>query len=168
MYTTKIYLKPESPALTATQINELLRTGIDRIETSTIDKDNIIGDVRDDIQGGCYGARDGKTYEGVTVYVDYTEVESEGNIAARILEYPHSKVDDELVEALDAERGNTYNYEYMEVDNHVEYAITDKLTFVKFHLGGDIRGNYSSWYAIAIDSDEFASILFSFDKEDQG
>ena len=167
MYTTKIYLKSDAPELTATQINELLRTGIDRVETSTIDKDNIIGDVRDGIQGGCYGARDGKTYEGVTVYLDCREVESEGNVAQRLLEYPHSIVDDSLVEAIDAERGNTYNYEYMVVDNHVEFTITEKLTFVRFHLGGDIRGNYSSWYAISIDPDEFASILFSFDKENQ-
>ena len=66
MYTTKIYLKSEALALTVDQINDLLRTGIDRIETSTVNKEGIIGDVRDGIEGGCYGVRDGKIHGGVT------------------------------------------------------------------------------------------------------
>lgn len=129
-------------------------------------------EARNGITGGCYGARDGKSHEGLTVYIDACLLperwlDEDGdeivNIEVLLNEYAHElEVDPdqtrELLEALghESKRDNTYNYlGQSEYDPHPlshadfeAYSTKDdygaNVVIVKFHCGGDIRGNYSS------------------------
>lgn len=126
--------------------------------------------VRVGVSGGCYGARDGKSYDGLTVYADATQfpersLDSDGDEIVNI----YSLIDNmggELVEDLDGDifrdaceglglevsRNNTYNYAgqdsetpYFLVDADYSIIEGEKSSFlaIKFHCGGDIRGNYT-------------------------
>ena len=130
-------------------------------------KDQI--EILNGVSGGCYGARDGKQYEGLTVWCSpdlFPEryLDDQGDEIVNL----HKIVNNygALVEGLDGEklldifedlgieskRDNTYNYM-----GHDEYSCnsmfdadfsiieTEKTTIlvIKWHCGGDIRGNYT-------------------------
>ena len=137
--------------------------------------------VREGISDGCYGARDNKSYEGLTVWVDARQVteryiDSEGDELVnfvRLLE-KHG----ELVEGLDGDTfediqwrmtcqmssDNSYNYlGHGEEDVHsmfgIDFTVITSMDdegvaylSVKFHCGGDIRGNYSEKIVYKFDS----------------
>lgn len=131
-------------------------------------------EVSDGVTGGCYGARDGSTYEGYTVWIDASALPERslidlGDGTKQELVNPFALIENfggELVEDLDGDvfadacedlglkvsRNNTYNYAGHSDDSPAflvdcDYAVIegDDKAFlsIKFHLGGDIRGNYT-------------------------
>lgn len=128
---------------------------------------------RDGISGGCYGARNGSTYRGLTVYIDavlfperWLDGEDEYvNIAVLLDEYATELEGldaDSFLDACEAlgheiKHDNTYNYLGHNSEDPIAFQGVDfkcvqtepgeygcKVVVVRFHCGGDIRGNYSS------------------------
>lgn len=124
---------------------------------------------REGVTGGCYGARDGSSYEGVTLYIHPKDlpdrmIDSDGDELVNIY---HLIQDNggELVEDLDGEtfeelseqlghevrRDNTYNYNgnsdqpvfMFDADFAVIEGKDACFLSIKFHCGGDVRGNYT-------------------------
>lgn len=131
-------------------------------------------EARDGVSGGCYGARDGQEYKGLTLYIDATLcpdrfLDDDGDEVVNIAKLIEA-FGGELVEGLDGDtfesiaedlghtvgRDNTYNYAGHDSDTphflfDSDFAIVgtendDAPYFlsIKFHCGGDVRGNYTS------------------------
>jgi hypothetical protein len=129
------------------------------------------------VTGGCYGARDGSSSEGITVWLSLSEVvercidgdtEYYNPLAAlnehgELVEGLDGDIfEDTLSSALEIKSDNSYNYstdfggpdsEYLCPMVDFDFSvITSKdgggpcFISVKFHCGGDIRGNYTSKY----------------------
>lgn len=128
--------------------------------------------VRSGISGGCYGARDGKTHDGLTVFADATQFpERFKNSDGDEIVNPYSLIENmggELIEGLDGDvfteacedlgcdirRDNSFNYEGRDSSNphflvDIDFAVIlnkengAAFLAVKFHCGGDIRENYT-------------------------
>jgi len=136
--------------------------------------------VREGVTGGCYGARDGSTQKGITLWVSASEypgrwVNRDGtemvNYWALLNEYGTFRGQDEYGAAermaslfgLEFESDNSYNYEgsgqrpqgLSTINfNYLRREGGGIISFVEFHFGGDVRGNYSNPY------------IFEFDDED--
>ena len=122
-------------------------------------------------QNGCYGARDGSYFSGLTVWLDprlMPERFLDGddgkevvNLAVLMEEFGtrHDDIDgDSLLAAWDVmglkyKSDNTYNYLGFHIEDptalqhtnvHVHEGEERVTVIVEYHLGGDIRGNYSS------------------------
>lgn len=140
------------------------------------------------IMGGCYGARDGKQYEGLTAWIDALDLperwlDSDGD---EIVNLAHLLDDNlELVKNVDADNlldvfyevgidsksNNTYNYEgdsetpYMLFGaNYDVVELGDKTCLIiKFHLGGDPRGNYTKHYLFKTEHiDDIYSVIYPY------
>ena len=123
---------------------------------------------RNGIIGGCYGARNGKTHRGLTLFVSPCEfpdrwIDSEGdeivNLYHSIIDNCDSELDcdeetfDRYLEVFnikEVQHYNTYNdcgevYRLFDVEFKV-YETEDGscILAAEFHCGGDIRGNYAS------------------------
>lgn len=153
---------------------------------------------RKGVSGGCYGARDGKSYTGLTVYMSPDElpdrwIDSDGD---EIVNYWHllndsgtcrGKVSDSFVERFQGIYGvetngdNSCNYQGHDSDtpfslyeiNFSTYIRPDgsAIAVVEFHCGGDPRGNYTSPYLFEFHySDDMYSALYpySYLKEGEG
>ena len=140
-------------------------------------------DVRNGVLGGCYGARDGKQYEGFTVYVPYTDltdrwIDEDGdeivNIAKVLIDtcIEWQKVKNIDTTSIVGSLDNSYNWHNECSDrvylsqtinyNVIETAQNQALVFIEFHGGGDVRGNYSSPYLFVFDSiNDFYECVFS-------
>ena len=144
---------------------------------------------RDGWTGGCYGARDGSSGKGLTLFVSPNElpdrfIDEEGdeevNYWALLNEYGDckGKVDEDTLErfidmfGLEEEfHENSYNYAGHSSEtpcslfgiNFKVYKGTDGscLAVVEFHCGGDVRGNYTSPYLFKFDDiDDLYSAVF--------
>jgi len=142
-------------------------------------------DVRDGVSGGCYGARDGNNYEGLTLWIDASILperwidEGDEIVNIRVLFDEYSQqtlsIDGETFLDLMYESGveiksdNTYNYiGHNEEDvlplQHVDYSIIEfeksVVVVAKFHCGGDVRGNYTDYYVYGFSCiDDVYSVL---------
>lgn len=144
--------------------------------------------VSEGVSGGCYGARDGKSYEGLTVYADASQfperfLDSDGDEIVN----PYTLIENmggELVEDLDGDifseacedlglvvsRNNSYNYAGH--DSETPHFLVDfdfatiegkdkAFLVVKFHCGGDIRGNYTERVVFKFSSmDDIYSVIY--------
>lgn len=141
--------------------------------------------IRDGVSHGCYGATDGSTREGITLYLDplvFPErwVDDEGDEIVNIAMLLHNHA--ELIECEDVEgieaslealglegkSDNTYNYLGNSEDdpctlqdvNFTAYSNPEDdfygaiIVILKFHCGGDPRGNYTREYAYKFDEPE--------------
>ena len=147
------------------------------------------GTIRKGVSGGCYGARDGKSYEGYTFFAhlknwderfldsDFDEIVNPWTLIEEYSVNGLSPINDESVdeicEAFDSKDENTYNYSGQTnedarflTDFHFRVVAKDdecgkQVMFVRFHEGGDIRGNYGEWYVCTFDSiDELYSVIY--------
>jgi hypothetical protein len=134
-------------------------------------------EVRDGVTGGCYGARDGSSSEGFTVWIDASELPDReimdyGDGTKQELVNIFSLIENyggELIEDLDGDvfsdacedlglkvsRNNTYNYAGHDAETpafkvDADFAVIENedaggsvFLSIKFHCGGDIRGNYT-------------------------
>lgn len=137
------------------------------------DRDNAF-DARNGISGGCYGARDGSSHEGLTVYIDalqfperWTDEDGDEIVNIKVLLNDHAECLEDLdpdsfldaceVLGHEIKHDNTYNYlghssddphTLQDVDFKCIQTESDeygcKIVIVKFHCGGDPRGNYTS------------------------
>lgn len=142
---------------------------------------------RDGISGGCYGMRDGKIYQGFHCYMEAENItdryiDSEGdeivNLYALVNEYAESKLDydaDTLLDAayefeLDIKSDNTYNYLGHSEDSvhtmfDADFSFWENnsgkvFLVIKWHGGGDPRGNYGNLEAYKFsDIDDIWSAL---------
>ena len=131
--------------------------------------------VRNGITGGCYGARDGSSSEGYSVWIDASELPEREIDTDLDGKNPYELVNifklienygGELVEDLDGDvftescedlgltvsRNNTYNYAGQDAETpsfkvDADFAVIEgkgnAYLSIKFHCGGDIRGNYT-------------------------
>lgn len=152
-------------------------------------------EVREGVTGGCYGARDGSSYDGFTVWIDASqlperEIMDFGDGSKQELVNPFSLIENcggELIEDLDGDvftdacedlglsvsQSNTYNYAghgtgepafKVDMDFAVIHNKSDNgsaFLSVKFHCGGDIRGNYTDRVVYKFDSiDDVYGVLY--------
>lgn len=151
--------------------------------------------VRNGISGGCYGSRDGKSYAGLTVWLDASQfperfIDSDGdevvNIFALIEQYGGTLVEglegDAFVESceglgISVSRNNTYNYAgngdspyfLFNADFSIIYN-DEKISYlvIKFHCGGDIRGNYTATVVYKFESiDDLDCVMFPVKAEQE-
>lgn len=129
------------------------------------------------ISGGCYGSRDGKHYDGFTVFADaslmpdhridddgsqifniYTQISNCGGTLYDEMD-SHTALEMAGLLSIDVIQDNTYNYEgmdnvYFNID--ADFTIIpcreSALLVIKFHCGGDIRGNYTNKVVFIFDS----------------
>jgi hypothetical protein len=158
-----------------------LKTVVKQLESTGLDIS-----VRNGVSGGCYGMRDGKSYEGMTLWLhpkDLPErvIDDEGDELVNIYKLIESN-GGELIEGLDGEKfeeiaenlghdvkgDNTYNYsgnsDAPQFMFDADYAVieSDKTCFlsIKFHCGGDVRGNYTDKVVYKFESiDDLYSVL---------
>lgn len=145
--------------------------------------DNI--ECRDGVYEGCYGSSSGKSLEGFKVYIEATlfptrfldsEFDEIVNIEDLCNEYG-TKVDLDAeafeesmyLAGIEGKSDNTYNY--MGHDSHTPHTLCDAdytlyefeekcILSIKFHCGGDPRGNYTSNVLYEFDSiDDFYCAL---------
>jgi hypothetical protein len=139
---------------------------------------------RDGVAGGCYGMRDGSSFKGLTLWMHPTHATDrcvfEGfeyaNVYHSILENGGKLIEgldgDALLEALEllgieSKRDNSYNssgHGNVEFIFDFDFKViehNDKaLLIIKFHCGGDIRGNYTPDYVYSFNStDDLYSTL---------
>lgn len=146
------------------------------------------------IQGGCYGARDGKTYNGLTVYLGPTNndrwIDEDGDETVcywtLLNEFGQLRGKDESgiferwvsMSGLEVELSdNSYNYEGIRDncygDTVIQYQVVmnedgDILASVEFHCGGDVRGNYSMPYLFEFsDMEDFLSVVHPLPRFDE-
>jgi hypothetical protein len=131
-------------------------------------------EIRPGVSGGCFGARDGKEYSGLTLFcspdlLPTSCIESASDLTdgKKVEFFNLYKLVNEsgtLVEGLDGgafeescedlglkvKRDNTYNYELeggacFMFDADYSVIESDKAFFlvIKWHCGGDVRGNYT-------------------------
>lgn len=128
--------------------------------------------IRDGVSGGCYGARDGKSYPGFTLYLDSSlfetrfidsdfdeviNIEQLCNEYGTLLEIDAENHRDSMESmGIEGKSDNTYNYlGHNSCDPvpmcHANFELfqtedeSEPVTIiVKFHCGGDVRGNYTS------------------------
>lgn len=142
--------------------------------------DQYEGSYSNKVSSGCYGARDGKSYDGITFYAhlsnfsdrfidcDYDEIVNpwhlikEHCVDGRITPIDEDAVD-ALCETLDCKEDNTYNFNGHTSEDaafltHFQFKTVSTqektVMFVRFHEGGDIRGNYSQWYFCSFEHEE--------------
>lgn len=142
--------------------------------------------VRQGISGGCYGARNGKDSKGFTIYLSLDELPDRWlddsndeivNYWALLNEFgslDRTINNDTTIEryeklfGLELQHENSYNYEgnqcpYGLCTIDFKYAETNNgaIAFVKFHCGGDVRGNYTKYYVFSFDDlDDLHSAVF--------
>lgn len=133
---------------------------------------------REGVSGGCYGARDGKSYKGLTICMSPAELpnqwtDSDGDT---IVNYWHllnqfgelrGKTTSEAMNRWSDRFGitpvidNSYNYEDCGDTSHGMYALNFSyyqrkddtvIAFIEFHCGGDVRGNYTDPYIFKFES----------------
>lgn len=177
-------LDGETPYRTFYVTEDLLNSDLKSILNDSFDHI----DIRDGVDGGCYGARDGKKYEGVTVFThiknfDERWIDTDGDEVVNpwsLLEdhaTSFSPISDEIHEALteifDFDDDNTCNYEgqssedpyfltgmHFEILKEGEITSDKNIMLVRFHEGGDIRGNYGSWHLAKFDYiDDLYSVI---------
>jgi hypothetical protein len=143
-------------------------------------------EIRQGVTGGCYGARDGNDCEGLTLWVDanlvtdrctdenteYVNVHHLLKDNATLTEIDADSLDLIAEQSdLDAKRDNSYNWrgsgqdcEFIFDFDFTVYQPKEYgkgLIAIKYHCGGDIRGNYTSVQVWSFDSsDELYSILY--------
>jgi hypothetical protein len=144
--------------------------------------------IRDGVSGGCYGARDGKVYEGITVFADLSNwnnrfIDSDNdeiiNPYHLINEYSINglaPISDDAVETicenLECKEDNTYNFNGHDSSEPVfltnfQFKTIQKnektVMFVRFHCGGDVRGNYGNWFVCSFDYEEdLYSVIYPY------
>lgn len=152
-------------------------------------------ELRNGVSGGCYGARDGKQYDGFTLWLplDHAQryVETyEGDCDPIVILNPLHQIEsyggelldlsEEEIEGflnvgeeigLDIHHDNTYNHEFdgcgyitdFDFKTIGDYENNKNILIAKFHCGGDIRGNYTRWFAFKFDNtDDLYSILLPY------
>lgn len=142
--------------------------------------------IRDGAMNGCYGSTTGEVYKGLTLTFHASEVTDRcldednneyANIYYTILESGGTLIEDldgdKLEDALDllgleAKRDNSYNWSGntdVEFIFDFDFAVFEHegkaLLSIKFHCGGDPRGNYTDKYVYAFDSidDLYSAIM---------
>lgn len=142
--------------------------------------------VRTGCTDGCYGARTGRSSKGLTLYIeatlfpdrfiDWYYCDEVVNIEALCQEYgtlldlDADQFEDTMeIVGVESKSDNTYNYMGHDSETPMAlcgadfsvYEIDDAfLVSIKFHCGGDVRGNYTSNVVYKFDnSDEFYMAL---------
>lgn len=144
------------------------------------------------ISEGCYGARTGKQLEGLTLWaplenfnefldVEYFQycinpLDSIYEYGGTLLNYDSDFIENLLDFNYEVngynKSDNTYNYElenaYFLTDINFEILEYENATILcaRFHCGGDIRGNYTGYYAFKFDSIDDALCAMSPYRED--
>lgn len=142
--------------------------------------------IRDGVTGGCYGARDGSTFPGITIWMhakEFTERYLDSKYGEQVnpwhLLNEHGKlleIDGEAFIAMldesdiEYKSDNTYNYQHSNSEDagfifdfqFDSFNIGNKhFLAVMFHCGGDARGNYTSKTIWQFDyEDDIYSVLF--------
>lgn len=195
--TIKLFKKPEADLKTFAQVIEALNEGFDtgivnyeindrmdlaKLEETLTKQFGTMIEVRSGIQGGCYGARDGSTYSGLTIFAHprlFPDrwIDSDGDEVVNLyhsLEEHCTSLNHSEVEELEYllgncdEHNNTYNSSghsflpclFFDVDFKY-WQLNDRvLLAVRYHCGGDPRGNYTrEYYYHANDIDDIWSAL---------
>jgi len=134
-------------------------------------------EIRNGVTGGCYGARDGNDKEGLTLWVDANLVTDrciyENNEMVNVhhllkengvlteIDYDSLELIAEKLD-LESKSDNSYNWsgsgqdcEFIFDFNFTVYSLKEEgkvLVAIKYHCGGDIRGNYTSEQVWSFDS----------------
>jgi hypothetical protein len=122
----------------------------------SLDEDNVT--IKDGVAGGCYGARDGTSYKGLTLYLNpgmlpdyiYEEDEEDGDRDLRVINYfavmAGASMGYELASEEEEDdfevKGGSFNWGRASM-YEMAYQIKGNMVFARFHCGGDIRGNYT-------------------------
>lgn len=137
-------------------------------------------EMRKGVSGGCYGARTGRSHKGYTLWcpldlmgeylnTEYNEFAVNplfeiDNYGGELLDLTDEQIENFFEVAyqadIDLKYDNSYNYGhslegcYFIADFDLKTHETDNfcILFAKFHCGGDIRGNYTNWFAFRFDS----------------
>ena len=149
------------------------------------------GSISSGIHEGCYGARTGKILKGYTLqlplelfqeYYDHDlelillnplhEIDTYGG---ELLDLDNEQIEGFLDCAhdmgLDLHHDSTYNHEFVGCDYVCnfdfkmigDYENNQNVLIAKFHCGGDIRGNYTRWYAFKFDdTGDLYNVLFLY------
>lgn len=166
----KIVYNTEAKALELSEVVDLIKGNTTKGPTSYIETSNIgviegIGsvldcEVRKGVSEGCYGARTGNSIEGYTLWVELNELPKswlDSYDLEEVINPLHGieayEVSDEVAELLigDLDSFNTYNYENNYSYDIVYCRVDSQIVAFKAHCGGDIRGNYTSWYLAELD-----------------
>lgn len=144
-------------------------------------------EVREGVSEGCYGARTGKTLNGLTCYFDADLLpaewrDSDGDLVVNpvhLIDQANGElveglsgdlILDALYEVMEYSSNNTYNYAGQTKEDpsfafDMDYSVVESdkkaLLVVKFHHGGDVRGNYGNRMVFKFDSiEDIYSVIY--------